>query len=230
MKRVIVFIAMLLIPFLSLPQAVTGADSPGAARLQDCFQVLSKTITTQKNFLPTAIFQNASGLVIVPRYLKAGFLMGVRHGKGIMVVKDAAGKWSNPVFITISGGSVGLQAGLQSSEVVMVFRKSASMDAKRKENFLFGADVSFVLGILGIQMDENTDAGLQAEIYSYSKPVGINVGFALQGASMRVDDSATAALYGSSNLKDILSGKIEPVPAEVTRFKENLNALAAKTP
>ena len=134
------------------------------------------------------------------------------------------------MFITISGGSIGLQAGIQSSDVVMVFRKSASMEAKKRDNFLFGADVSFVLGILGIQMDENTDTGLEAEIYSYSKPIGINVGFALQGASMRVDDSATAALYGKANIKDILSGKVDPVPAEVTRFKENLNALAAKTP
>jgi lipid-binding SYLF domain-containing protein len=230
MKRVIVLAAIFLISLLSLPQVTTGADNPGAARLQDCFQVLNKTISTQKNFLPTAIFQNASGLVIVPRFFKAGFLMGMRHGKGIMVVKDSSGKWSNPVFITISGGSVGLQAGIQSSEVVMVFRKSASMEAKKQGNFLFGADISFVLGILGIQMDENTDAGLKAEIYSYSKPVGINVGFALQGVSMRVDDSATAALYGKANIKDILSGKVDPVPAEVTRFKENLNALAARTP
>ncbi len=229
MKRVLLLTAIM-IPLLSLPQVIAGADTPGAARLQDCYQILSRTISTQKNFLPTSIFQNASGIVIVPHLIKAGFLLGVRHGKGILVVKDASGRWSNPVFITISGGSVGLQAGIQSSDVVMVFRKSAAMEAKKRNNFLFGADVSFVLGILGIQMDENTDTGLETEIYSYSKPVGINVGFALQGASLRVDDSATAALYGKANLKDILSGKIDPVPADAARFKENLNALAARTP
>jgi lipid-binding SYLF domain-containing protein len=211
------------------PQALTASDNTGAIRLQESLKILTRTISTQKEFFPASLLQKAAGIVIVPHLIKAGFLMGVRHGSGILVVKDSTGRWSNPVFISISGGSLGLQAGIQSSEVVMIFGKSRALESKRKENFLLGADVSFVIGILGLQMDENTDAGLQAEIYSYSRAVGFNVGFALQGASMRIDDSATSALYGKANSKDILSGKIDPVPAEVVKFKDALNALSVKT-
>jgi lipid-binding SYLF domain-containing protein len=231
MKKWYVLVGVLLLPLFLCTQASAVSDNSGPARLQESLQILNRTISTQKNFLPASILQKAAGIVIIPHLLKAGFLMGVRHGTGVLVVKDPTGRWSNPVFITISGGSLGLQAGIQSSEVVMIFGKSKALESKKKTNFLLGADVSLVVGILGLQMDENTDAGLQAEIYSYSRAVGINVGFALQGASMRIDDAATAALYGRNfNSKDILSGKIDPVPAEVIRFRDSLNTLTAKTP
>jgi lipid-binding SYLF domain-containing protein len=176
------------------------------------------------------LLQKTSVIVIIPRLVKASFLFGARTGKGVLVVKDANGNWSNPVLISVKGLSVGLQAGVQSSDVVMIIMKSKALEAISRGNFIFGADVSLVAGLLGIQLDETTDSNLQTEIYSFSDVAGLNAGFALQGSSLRIEEAATSALYGKSTLssRDILSGKIDPVPIEVLRFKETITRVAGK--
>ncbi len=229
MKRACLLLLVLLLVFLFPPQA-SAVDPSGTARLQESLQVFSNTLSTHRALITPLLLQKTSGIVIIPRLVKASFLFGARTGKGVLVVKDANGNWSNPVLISVKGLSVGLQAGVQSSDVVMIIMKSRALEAISRGNFIFGADVSLVAGLLGIQLDETTDSNLQTEIYSFSDVAGLNAGFALQGSSLRIEEAATSALYGKSTLssRDILSGKIDPVPIEVLRFKETITRVAGK--
>jgi len=231
MRRMRLLLVLLLV-FLFSYQAIAAPDSAGATRLQNALQVFTKTMAAKRATLPSSFLEQASGIIIIPRLVKMSFLFGARRGKGVLIVKNGGGNWGNPVMITVTGGSVGLQAGISSSDVVMVFRRNTPHDIKSQGNFIMGADVSLVAGIIGLQMDENTDAGLQTEIYSFSHSVGLNAGFALQGSSLKVDEAATSALYGRSGLssKDILSGKVDPIPLEVTRFRQAIQTMTDKAP
>jgi SH3 domain-containing YSC84-like protein 1 len=230
MKRAVLLLTAFQLIFLFILQTAVASDSSGTARLQDSLQVFSKALSKQRGGIPPALLQKASGIVVIPRFVKASFLVGAKTGKGVLMVRDASGNWSNPILVSLKGLSLGLQMGVQSSDVVMLFMKSRTLDAKSKENFILGADVSMVAGLLGLQMDENTDPELQTEIHSFSRAVGLNVGFALQGVQLLIDDAATSALYGKEGLnsRDILSGKVDQIPVEVVRFRDDFSRLAGK--
>ena len=230
MIRARLLIAILLLVFLFPHPASAVTDPSGTGRLQESLQVFTKIMLDPKTTIPPVLLQKASAIAILPNMMKASFLFGGRYGKGVLMVKDKNGNWSNPVLISLSGGSFGLQMGIQSSDLVLVFRRSRALDAKSKGNFIMGADVFIVAGRLSFQMDETTEANLQTEIYSFSRSIGLNAGFALQGSSLRIDEVATSNLYTKAGLSamDILSGKVDTVPAGVLRFKEGFTKLAGK--
>ncbi|HVN70451.1 MAG TPA: lipid-binding SYLF domain-containing protein, partial [Desulfomonilia bacterium] len=190
----------------------------------------SMIMASDQSAVPPALLQRAEGIAIIPNMVRASFFLGARFGKGILMVRGKDGRWSNPALITINGGSFGLQMGLQSTDLVLVFRRSRALETKAKGNIILGTDVSIVAGTLGLHMDENTEADLRAEIYSFSRTKGLNVGFALQGATLRFDDAATSSLYGKRGLtaQEVLWGKAEPVPPEVLRFNEVFAKLSGK--
>ena len=230
MIRARLLIAILLLVCLFPHPASAVTDPSGTGRLQESLQVFTKIMLDPKTTIPPVLLQKASAIAILPNMMKASFLFGGRYGKGVLMVKDKNGNWSNPVLISLSGGSFGLQMGIQSSDLVLVFRRSRALDAKSKGNFIMGADVFVVAGRMSFQMDETTEANLQTEIYSFSRSIGLNAGFALQGSTLRIDEVATSNLYTKTGLSavDILSGKVDTVPAGVLRFMEGFTKLAGK--
>ncbi len=106
-------------------------------------------------------------MAIFPQVVKGGFIVGARHGRGVAIIRDATGAWQPPVFVTLTGGSVGWQAGLQSSDIILVFKTRKSVDRFLNGKFTLGADVSVAAGPVGRQAAAATDARLQAEILSY---------------------------------------------------------------
>ena len=226
------FVSMILLFAVFYPSLSSTAVGPtGETTLNESIQAFSAIMTSPDTSIPPTLLQTASGIIIIPHMVKASFLMGVRYGKGVLMVKYKDGHWSNPVIITITGGSFGLQMGIQSTDLILVFTRSQALDMKSKGNVLLGADVSIVAGPLNFKLDENDEASQKGEVYSFSKAVGLNAGFALQGACIRMDDDATATVYGKSRLTayDVLWGRAVTVPSEVLRFKENFNRLTDKT-
>ena len=230
MKRLSVSMILLLAVF-SPSLSSAAVDAPVGTTLNGSIQAFSVIMTSPDTSIPPILLQTASGIIIIPNMVKASFLMGVRYGKGVLMVKYKDGRWSNPVIITITGGSFGLQMGIQSTDLILVFTRSQALDMKSKGNVLLGADVSIVAGSLNFKLDENDEASQKGEVYSFSKAVGLNAGFALQGAYIRMDDDATATVYGKSRLTayDVLWGRAVTVPPDVLRFKENFNRLTEKT-
>jgi lipid-binding SYLF domain-containing protein len=148
--------------------------------------------------IPPHLLHEASGVAILPNVLKAGLLVDGRFGRGVALVRQPDGTWSNPAFITLHGLGLGGQAGVESTDLVLVFKTRHSLDrvllGKRKVTL--GGDVSVAAGPVGRDAEVATDARLKAEVLSYSRSRGLFVGVSLEGATLRVDREANEAFYG----------------------------------
>jgi lipid-binding SYLF domain-containing protein len=147
--------------------------------------------------IPYSLMREARGVAIFPGVVKAGFLIDGRFGRGVVLARQPDGSWGNPVFITLHGGGVGVQAGIESTDVVLVFRTAQSLDRflKGKGKLTLGADISIAAGPLGREAQAATDARLQAEIFSYSRSRGLFAGASLEGAALLADRKATESFY-----------------------------------
>lgn len=157
--------------------------------------VLQEVMALPAKRIPHTLLADAQGVAIIPNVVKGGFIVGVRHGTGVLLVRDETGAWHAPVFVSLTGGSVGWQAGVQATDVVLVFKSQRSVNGIMNGKFTIGADASVAAGPVGREAAAATDAKLQAEIYSYSRSRGLFAGASLGGTSIQVDQAATAAYY-----------------------------------
>jgi lipid-binding SYLF domain-containing protein len=169
-------------------------------------------------------------VAILPDVVKAGFVVGGRYGRGVILLRQPDGSWSNPVFITLAGGGIGWQVGVQSTDLVLVFKTSNSLDRilKGKGKLTLGADVAVAAGPVGRQAEAATDAMLRAEIYSYSRSRGLFAGVSVEGAGLLVDCEANEAFYGlrGGRPDDILHLVLNPPIAAVECLKAELSRLS----
>ena len=201
---------------LLLPAMLAHAEDPPLVRAQNAVKVLHEIMQAPDNAIPRDLLRDAKAIAVIPDMLKVGFVFGGRRGEGLISVKSADGTWSNPSFITMTGGSVGFQAGVSSTDVVLVFRTQRGVDSIVRGKFTLGADASAVAGPVGRTANASTDAQLKAEIYSYSRSRGLFAGVALDGAALRIDYDANAAVYGAGiTPRRIFEGGVTRVPAPV---------------
>jgi len=136
-------------------------------------------------------------VAIVPDVIKIGFVAGVRRGRGVVIVRDREGDWSLPQFITLTGGSVGWQAGAQATDVVLVFRTKKSVENLLRGKFTIGADAAAAAGPVGRNVEAATDAEFKAEILAYSRSRGLFAGVSLDGSAIQIDEASHIAFYGT---------------------------------
>ncbi|HET6804918.1 MAG TPA: lipid-binding SYLF domain-containing protein, partial [Frateuria sp.] len=152
-----------------------------------------------------------------------------RRGEGLISVKSPDGTWSNPSFITLTGCSVGFQAGVSSTDVVLVFRTQRGVDSIVNGKFTLGADAAAAAGPVGRTASAATDAQMKAEIYSYSRSRGLFAGVALDGSVLRIDYDANEAVYGSGiTPRRIFEGGVSNVPGAVVDFRDQLEEYTAR--
>jgi SH3 domain-containing YSC84-like protein 1 len=162
-----------------------------AKTVQSANRVLQEFVNS--NEIPPAILRQSQGIAIFPKVTQAGFFLGGRRGQGIMMVRTSNGSWSNPVFITTTGGSVGLQFGARSSDIVLAFQDAQSMRKVYDSSFRLGGNVSGTAGPIGKDAVFPTDS--TGNIYSYTKSEGLFGGVALAGIKIEYDDDRTASFY-----------------------------------
>jgi SH3 domain-containing YSC84-like protein 1 len=160
-------------------------------------QVLAELIAIPGKQIPAKLLSEAHGVAIVPRVLKIGFVAGGRRGYGVVLVRDDEGGWSLPRFVRLTGGSVGWQAGVQGTDVVLVFRTRRSVENLLKGKFTIGVDAAAAAGPVGRNAAAATDASLQAEILSYSRSRGLFLGASIDGSAIELDEGANSVFYGS---------------------------------
>jgi lipid-binding SYLF domain-containing protein len=172
----------------------------GTAELQTVInarQALDEFSGLQVEAIPATMLGTASGVAIFPNMVKGGFILGVNYGKGVLLVRRPDGSWSPPAMVTMGGGSLGFQAGLQAADIVLVFATPRSLQGILSGGKVtLGADASVALGPVGRQANASTDARLGAEIYSYARSRGLFAGVSFSGASLSIDAPANAMLYG----------------------------------
>lgn len=171
-------------------------DSKEKERVNKATLVL-KDFSEMKESIPAQLLEQAEGIVIIPKMINAGLGIGGKRGKGIAMVKLASGEWSNPVFTTITGGSIGFQAGVQAVDLVLLFKHKESLSNAKKSEFTIGGDLSVAAGPVGRNTSANTDYKLEAEVYSYSRSKGLFAGVSVNGSNLAFDKTAIANFYGS---------------------------------
>lgn len=228
-KRIAVIIVLACV--LSVfPAPSLWAESPGTAKLEDSVDVLKETISIPERGIPPVLLRNATGVAIIPNVIRAGFVLGGRYGTGILVVRDKEGNWSNPSFISIAGGSIGWQIGVEAIDIVLVFKNERSINRILTGKFTLGADASIAAGPVGREAQAATDLQLKSEIYSYSRSRGLFAGLALAGAVLQVDDEANEKFYGKQGIlaRDIFTDGELKTPPVVDRLKKLLTEYAGK--
>ena len=174
--------------------AIAGPEED--ARAQNAVRVLKEVQAIPEAAIPDKLLDEARAIIIVPDTLKVGLVLGGRRGHGLLSVKSPDGTWSNPSFVKITGGSIGFQAGVQSSDVVLVFRNDRSLESIVNGKVTLGADAGVAAGPVGRNATAATDGQLKAEIWSWSRARGLFAGIALDGAVLKIDDDANQIVYG----------------------------------
>ena len=181
--------------FLAVPTAAIRAQGSEENTVEAAIEVLREIVAIPAKGIPASLLADAQAVAIIPDMVKGSFIVGVRHGKGVILTRNATGDWGSPVFITVTGGSVGFQAGLQATDVVAVFRNRQGVDRLMRGKFTIGADAAVAAGPVGREASAATDAQLKAEILSYSRSRGLFAGVAIDGAVLQIDHRATAVYY-----------------------------------
>lgn len=201
------------------------AQAREQGRLLMASQVLEELRTSRDQAVPDWLLERAYGIAVIPDMAKAAFFFGGRHGNGALVVRDKDGRFSNPVFITMTGGSFGFQWGVQATDIVLVFTTRKGVEGITGGKFTLGADASVAAGPVGRQASAATDATFKAEVYSYSRTRGVFAGIAVDGSVLRVDDDANEAYYRKNGVtgSDIISGRVRTNDDTARRFLAAVN-------
>jgi lipid-binding SYLF domain-containing protein len=174
--------------------------------------------------IPRKLLDQARCLAVFPGVVKAALGVGGRHGKGVMSCRDAQGHWGPPVFLTMSGGSFGFQAGVEKADVVLFFMDDKSAQGMLESKYTLGAKAGLAAGPVGRTAEADTDVKLDAEIYSYARSKGLFAGISLEGARVSPDDKSTRSFYGANAEAGaiVFQHRAPRVPAAATAFMNSL--------
>jgi lipid-binding SYLF domain-containing protein len=199
-------------------------------RVNNATDVMREIMSIPEKGIPPSLFSDIHGIAVFPKMVKVGFVAGGRFGKGILVTHPGEGSWSSPVFVELFGGSVGFQIGVQSTDVILVFKTKKSIEGIVKGKFTLGADAAVAAGPVGREAGADTDIAFKAEIYSYSRSRGLFAGVSLEGSGLQVDDESNGNYYGEPGIRaeDILDGKTPVTRESARRFIAELEKHASK--
>lgn len=205
---------------LALTLAVTPAILFAAKDSSDSFKridasstVFNEIMSAPDKGIPQEILEKAQCIGIVPGLKRAGFIIGAKYGKGVLVCRTGRG-WSAPATVRIEGGSIGLQIGAGETDLVFIVNNKSGEDKLMQDKFTFGADASAMAGPVGRTATAQTDAQLHAEILSYSRARGVFAGISLEGATLRPDNEDNREIYGRDvTNREILTGTVQPPSA-----------------
>ncbi len=217
------FAPLLLALGLFAAAAPAPAGTVEDARANDASRVLGEILRIPEESVPTNLLQDARAIAVFPDVVKAGFIIGGRRGRGLVAVRSADGTWSHPSFITLTGGSFGFQAGVQSADVILVFRTDRGVDSIVNGKFTLGADASVAAGPVGRSAQASTDEQLKAEIYSYSRARGLFAGVSLDGTRLAIDNKSNQSVYGrGKTARAIFEGRAGEGSDAVVGFRDKL--------
>ncbi len=183
-------------------------------RLDHAGTVLHEIMDAPDKGIPEEVLEHAKCVAVVPHMLKGGFVFGAENGRGVATCRTSNG-WSAPAFFTITGGSWGLQIGVEGVDLVLIIQNDKGMEQLIGSKFQIGADASAAAGPVGRHASADTDWKMDTEVLTYSRAKGAFAGLTLTGAAIRRDDDSTEAIYGHDiSTRRILQGKVAvPVAA-----------------
>ena len=205
MKKLMLFVALLSLATLGWAESNRESSTD---RLDNAAKVLHEIMAAPDKGIPEEVLEHAKCVAVVPHMIKGGFVFGAENGRGVATCRTANG-WSAPAFFAITGGSWGLQIGIEGVDLVMIIQNEKGMQQLLASKFQLGADASAAAGPVGRHASADTDWKLNTEILTYSRAKGAFAGLTLTGASIRRDDDSMQAIYGRHvTTRNVLMGKV----------------------
>lgn len=212
-------------PTGSIPADASSSTAPAALddmedlreRAGKSVEVLEDIVGAPDEGVPRWLLERAECIAVIPKVVKVGFIFGGRHGKGLVSCR-AAGGWSSPAFVEISGGSFGLQIGAQATDFVLIFTDRGAARRMTENKVTLGADASVSAGPVGRTAEAGTDVKLDSEIFAYSRSRGAFAGISLEGSALHLDDDANELAYGTELEGEAAIGRTGDPPAVLQPF------------
>jgi lipid-binding SYLF domain-containing protein len=201
-----------------------------AENVQQSLTVLTELTKVPEDSIPTHLLQRAEAIVVIPSLVKGGFIVGAKHGTGLVSVRNrSTNSWSAPAFVKMTGGSIGWQIGAESVDIVLLVMNPKGVDDLLSDKFTIGGSMSVAAGPVGRSGDASTDAKMSAQILAYSRAKGLFAGATLEGSSIHADDGNNEAVYGANcDMKQITSNSVPAaVPPIVAQWKQGIARIAA---
>jgi lipid-binding SYLF domain-containing protein len=201
-------IALILMAAIVAGPAMAANTDSEAKRAKNAAAVLTEIMGIPEDGIPDDLMARAQAIAVIPSVVKGAFGIGGRWGKGLVSQRLPNGTWGTPSFIQIGGGNFGLQIGVQSTDLVLVFTNRDGFDPLMKGKVTLGADAAVAAGPVGRKASVGTDVLLRSGIFSYSRSKGLFAGVSLDGSAVTIDDSANAKVYGKNlTAQQILDGR-----------------------
>ena len=218
MKKTISLFLMSLLGMVGT-YAFGTARSDTVERLQSSVEVIRSIMNTPDKGIPEEVLADAKCMVVVPHLIKGGFIFGGKHGRGVASCRTSDG-WSAPAFVSVGGGSWGLQIGVEGVDLVMLVMNDQGLQHLLSSKFALTGEGSVAAGPVGRHASAGTDWKMNTEMLTYSRSKGVFAGLTLEGAVIEQDDDSTRAIYGKHMMfRNILSGKAK-TPRSAEAFIE----------
>jgi len=207
MKKTISLLVMSVVGMVGAYAFAGSAREDSLDRLDRSVNVLHAIMATPDKGIPEEVLSNAKCIVVVPDLIKGGFVFGGKHGRGVATCRTANG-WSAPAFVSVGGGSWGLQIGVEDVDLVMLVMNDQGLQHLLSSKFQLTGEGSVAAGPVGRHASAGTDWKMNTEMLTYSRSKGVFAGLTLEGAVVEQDNDSTHAIYGKHMMfRNILSGK-----------------------
>jgi lipid-binding SYLF domain-containing protein len=208
MKKTISLLLMGFMGVVGTGAWASSARQDSVARLQSSVEVIQAIMATPDKGIPEEVLNGAKCILVVPNLIKGGFIVGGKHGRGVASCRTSDG-WSAPAFVSLGGGSAGLQIGVEGVDLVMLVMNDQGFQHLLSSKFELTGEASAAAGPVGRHASAGTDWKMSTEVLTYSRSKGAFAGLTLEGAVVQQDNDSTHAIYGRNvEFRNILSGKV----------------------
>src|ERR1043166_2955875 len=226
MKRILILLLGLTTIFAGVSWAGT-AEQDSTERLRNAGAVLNEIMSAPDKGIPEEVLDNAKCIVVVPNLVKGGFILGGKHGRGVATCRTSTG-WSAPAFISVGGGSAGLQIGVEGVDLIMLIMNDKGMQQLLSSKFQISGEGSAAAGPVGRHASAGTDWKLDTQMLTYSRSKGVFAGLTLEGAVVQQDSDSTISVYGRDvTFQSVLKGRV-PTPDVAREFMKAVGTAAHK--
>jgi len=200
----------------ALAAGPAAAQTMAEKHLGEAAELILAFTDNGPNSIPTELLQRARAIAVIPNVFRGGFILGARRGRGVLSLRMDDGSWSNPAFVTLTGGSIGWQIGAESTDIVLIFANDRAVKNLATGKFTLGGEASAVAGPL--RSEVSSTLTFRAEVYGYLRSRGLYAGAAFQGARLNIDDELGATLYGGDLGASPLGSQSASTPLIARRF------------
>ncbi len=223
MKKIISLLLMSVMGLVGTFAWARSGREDTVDRMQKSVDVLHAIMSTPDKGIPEEVLSGAKCILVVPDLIKGGFIFGGKHGRGVASCRTSNG-WSAPAFVSVGGGSWGLQIGIEGVDLVMLVMNDQGFQHLLSSKFELTGEGSVAAGPVGRHASAGTDWKMNTEMLTYSRSKGVFAGLTLEGAVVQQDNDSTHAIYGRHMMfRNILSGKAS-TPASADAFVKAVSA------